>query len=270
MSSTATASAGSPPASADDTARFFTLALSLCAVALLPPVLARFGVLRGPPERYLAAAPLAVFSPTIAAVLASRAEAGREGSRAFFRQLRAWPKSPLWYALALTLPGLLFTAARAVYALLPGNHGGPWLYLPTEAQHVVGMLVVPVGEELGWRGFALPRLQRRYGPAKASALLGALWGLWHVPMFLASGASTTALLLLVPYFLGGSALFTWFYNRTGGSLPLAILLHVGAHLDAPGRYGSGDETPLVLMTLALLAVAPVLLFVDRAGLRREP
>lgn len=266
---TATTDTEPTRASADDTALYFLLAISISTVALLPAVLARLGVLPGPVEPYMAGAPIAVFSPTIAAVVASRVENRRDGVRALFRQLRSWPANPVWYVLALTLPGLVFAVGRAVYALVPGNDGGPWLYLPTEPQHVAAMLIVPVGEEIGWRGYALPRLQRRYGAAKAAVVLGLLWALWHVPMFIATGTTATALLILWPYFVGGSVMFAWFYNRTGGSLPLAILLHAGAHLDAPGRGGSGDPTPLVIMALALLALAPVLIFGDRLGRDRR-
>jgi membrane protease YdiL (CAAX protease family) len=256
-------------ATSDDTALFFLVAISLCTISLLPPALARLGVLPGPADQYMVAAPLAVFSPTIASVVAIRARAGREGVRAHFRQLRSWPSNPVWYALALALPGLVFLAGRAVYGLLPGDHGGPWFYFPTEAQHVAAMLIVPVGEEIGWRGFALPRMQRRYGAVKASVLLGLLWALWHVPMFLATGAARASYLSMGLYFVAGSVMFTWFYNRTNGSLPLAILLHVGAHLDAPGRGGE-DALPLTIQTLALAAFALVLILGDRRAFQRAP
>jgi membrane protease YdiL (CAAX protease family) len=253
----------------DDTALYFLVAISLCAVAFLPTVLAQLGVLPGPVDRYMVGAPLAVFSPTIASVVASRAQAGREGIRAHFLQLRSWPANPLWYVLALAMPGLVFLVGRGVYGLLPGNLGGPWFYFPTEAQHVAAMFIVPVAEEIGWRGFALPRMQRRYGAVKASLLLGLLWGLWHVPMFLATGAPSASFLWMGPYFVAGSVMFTWFYNRTGGSLPLAILLHVGAHLDAPGR-GGVESLPLMINTLALVALALVLILVDRRAFQRGP
>lgn len=253
--------ASSPPT---DTRRFFVIALSLCGVSLLLPCLARFGVLPGPPAGYMMLAPLAVFSPTIAGLLASRRESGRAGMRALLRGLKDWQVHPVWFLLALVLPGLIYTAARAAYALIPGNAGdAPWLGLPVNAQQVAGMILVPIGEEIGWRGYALPRLQRRHGSLRASLILGGLWSLWHIPMLIASGMALAPALLMLVSFLPGSLFFTWFYNRTGRSTLLAVLLHVGAHLDSPAHIVPETTTSLLLYTLGYFTVAAGLLLLDR-------
>jgi uncharacterized protein len=255
--------AQAPMSSGNDTARYFVWAYLLTWVPLLPPTLAKLGFLPGPVEQYMVLAPLAVFAPAIAALIASRREGGREGMRALLRGLRAWRVSPVWYLAALTLPGLVFLAGRGVYALIPGNAGGPWIYPATTAQQIAAMILVPIGEEIGWRGYALPRLQRRYGALRATAILGALWGVWHLPMFLTVGMTATMLLVMVPFFLAGNVMFTWFYNRTRGSLLLAVLLHVGTHLDNPHHALPGDITPLLIYTAAYVVVAALLLLVDR-------
>ena len=250
--------AQAPPA---DTTRYFALAISLSWVALIAPVLAELGVLEGAAEEYMALAPLAVFSPTIAAMIATRLEGGPV--RSVFAGLRAWRVGPKWYVLALTLPAIVYTAGRAVCELLPGVDGGPWFYPPVEPQHIAALVLVPLGEEIGWRGYALPRLIARHGSLRATWYLGALWGLWHLPMFLAVGMTPLALALAVPFFLAGNVMFTWLYQRTGGSLVMAVLLHMGLHLDNPHHAPPEFITPMVIMTLSYVVLAALLLGADR-------
>lgn len=245
---------------------FFAVALGLCWLSLLPACLARFGVLPGSPEQYMGLAPLAVFSPLIAGLIASRKEAGAEGMRSLMRGLKDWHVHPAWFLLALVLPGLVYTSARGLYALIPGNTGdAPWLGLPADAQQVAAMFLVPIGEEIGWRGYALPRLQARHGSIRASLILGALWALWHVPMLTASGMTLATGSLMLVSFLPGSLFFTWFYNRTGGSTLLAVLLHVGAHLDSPAHVTPTTTTSILLYTLGYFGVAAALVLLDRRG-----
>ena len=243
---------------------YFLLAFLLTWLSLLPPSLARAGVLPGAPESYMAGAPLAIFGPALAAGAAARREGGWAAVRAMLRGLRAWRVHPVWYVLALALPGLVYTAGRAAYGLIPGGDGGAWVYLPTRPEHVAGMILVPIGEEIGWRGFALPRLCARHGVLRATAYLGALWGLWHIPMFVVAGFSPAQAAEAVVYIAVGNVMFSWFYRRTGGSLLLAVLLHMGAHLDAPTHGGiPQSSTPLHILVGAFGAFAVALLVLDR-------
>lgn len=83
------------------------------------------------------------------------------------------------------------------------------------------------GEELGWRGYALPRLAARFGLARASLLLGVVWACWHVPQFYIADADTyhRSFLVWAPQVVAMSVAFAWLYARTGGSLLLVMLLH---------------------------------------------
>ncbi|MCB9598246.1 MAG: CPBP family intramembrane metalloprotease [Sandaracinaceae bacterium] len=248
---------------------YFALALSITTLALLPAVLAVAGVLSGSADDYMAGAPIAIFGPTIAACVASAREGGRAAVRKLLSGLGAGRVGPLWFFVALGLPTLAYLVARALYELLPGDDGGPWFWPPGDAQHVVGAVLVPIGEEIGWRGYALPRLIARFGPLRASLLLGGLWGVWHLPMFIAVGTTDPAYYaLMVPYFLAGSVMFTWLYQRTNGSLLLAVLLHVGAHLSNPGQ--SPELTPTAISTFAYVALALGLVAFDRPAFRRAP
>jgi membrane protease YdiL (CAAX protease family) len=248
---------------AGDTTFYFAVAIGITWLALLVPSLAALGVIEGAPASYMAGAPIAIFGPAIAAILAARREGGRPAVRAMLRGLRAWRVGPLWYVLALTLPGLVYAAGRAVYALVPGGEDAPWVGLPERPEHFAAMLLVPIGEEIGWRGFALPRLLARFGAWRATAILGAFWALWHLPMFLSTGSNASQVVEQMVFIALGNVMFTWFFLRTRGSLLLAVLLHVGAHLDSPTRALTTSSTPLHILTLAYLGVAIALVVFDR-------
>ena len=89
---------------------------------------------------------------------------------------------------------------------------------------LVGVILGPLWEEPGWRGFALPRLQAQYGPIVGSTLLGVVWAVWHAPGYF-GGWMASAFPALLVYCIGFSILATWVYNRTRGNIVLMILLH---------------------------------------------
>lgn len=259
----------SPSRGLAGTALFFALAFVVTWVPLIPPSLAALGAIDGPAEELMAGAPLAIFGPAIAAVVASRREGGWPRVRALLRGLLAWRVGPRWYLAALGLPTLTFLVGRAAYALVPGNEGGPWLWLPASGTAVLGALLVPIGEEIGWRGYALPRLIPRYGALGASLVLGLFWALWHLPMLISVGTTPIEMAIMLPYFLAGSVMFTWVYQRTGGSLLLAVLLHVGAHLSNTSQ-ATGELAPLTIATLSYLGLAALLVAFDRRTFGAAP
>lgn len=272
MSSAAKPTLGAPStsaAAANDTTFYFSVAFVLTWLPLAPPSLAALGSLPNAPEEYMAAAPLAVFSPAIAAILAARREGGWTAVRTMLRGLRAWRVSAIWFVLALTLPGLLYAAGRAIYGAMPGTDGGPWIYLPERPEHFAAILFVPLCEEIGWRGFALPRLIVRHGVRRANAYLGLLWALWHIPMFVSVGASMTQVLVALVLVAIGNTVYTWFFRRTGGSLLIAVLLHLGGHLDNPMHAVPASSTPLYILTSAYVVLAIALLVLDRRAFEAE-
>lgn len=140
-----------------------------------------------------------------------------ESLRMWARAIIHW-RVPLRYWLyALGLPALVYGSANLILA----SFGEPvqWSLigerlLPYATTFVVTMFLVGGQEEPGWRGYALPRLQARFSPMKATVILGAVWGVWHLPL--------GPLNMIVPFVL--AFFYTWLYNRTGSVL-LAILLH---------------------------------------------
>jgi membrane protease YdiL (CAAX protease family) len=155
-----------------------------------------------------------------------------EGKGAVKRLVRSIvkAKAPLvCYIVALLLPVALLGAAATISVLIGGAP------VPTRAQFsswpglvdkfIFMLLFVGLGEEPGWRGFAIPQLQKRLSPLAATMVLAPVWLLWHVPLFL-SGEFTPA--RAVPFavsLLGGALVLTWLYNRSGGSVLLPMLMH---------------------------------------------
>ncbi|MFO0561982.1 MAG: CPBP family intramembrane glutamic endopeptidase [Polyangiales bacterium] len=251
------------------TTRFFLWAYALTWLPQLPSVLARRGVIAGPPEKYLALAGLGALGPMIAAVIESAREDGREGVRALFRPMKRWSMAPYWYAVALLLPGALLAAGLAGYGLVTGRDPGPLLYPPIEPERIVAAALFPLGEEIGWRGYAQPRLTASRGPLAASAIIGALWAFWHLPMFDLAALPLRVMLSTLPMFIAGGVLFTWLYVRTGGSLLLAVLLHVGAHLNNSHRALPSNPVPAAVHTVMYVLFAIALLVLDRETFARS-
>jgi membrane protease YdiL (CAAX protease family) len=196
---------------------------------------------------------------------------GRRGLTELVSRLFLWRVGIRWYLVALLLiPGVgLMLAAVAVLAggrisALPG----PAYWRSTAGQHllvwVAGTLigaVVASGEELGWRGFALPRLQARHHPLVASLILGAVWGLWHFNGLLSGaggGHDVLDSLLFVGGTISASVIYTWLYNNTRGSVLIACLFHAAYDVTVvwvsavmPLPPGATRWGPVGLATIAL-------------------
>lgn len=173
------------------------------------------------------AAYVAIYMPTLAAIFLTGLESGTPGIRALFRRFLLWRVGLHWYLFALFGSVAIGLVAMALYAL-----GGGTLppFNPNYLAVVFLLIGGPLAEEMGWRGYALPRLQARFGGLPASILVGALWAVWHLPGFI-----WPSVLYNVPipftwfllFAVAWSILFTWLYNPTNGSLLLAFLFHLG-------------------------------------------
>lgn len=178
---------------------------------------------------YTGGAGLFVFGPSLAGVIVTAVVYGKEGLRNLWQRALRWRVSIVWWAIALFLPGLLTLVAIGINAFLGGKIPGftffrqEWYLAPVF--FLITMVGGPLGEEFGWRGFALPKLQDKWGPLLASLIIGTAWGLWHVPQFLLPGSlhAVIGIGLLPAYVVGEivlSIMMTWIYNKTGGSLLL--------------------------------------------------
>jgi membrane protease YdiL (CAAX protease family) len=174
---------------------------------------------------------IGTFGPMVAAVILTAREGGRAEVRSLLVRIVRWRVAPVWYGVAILGPLALTLAAIALHVALGGQTPGLGTLigaLPTVVFVSVYMLIfVALGEEVGWRGYALPALQARHGAFVASVMLGAMWALWHVPQFFNPAALYYDLpfVLFLAYLIPFSVLITWVFNSTGGSLLMAMLVH---------------------------------------------
>lgn len=224
------------------TAPFFLLAFALTWGLQIPGLLAREGMLPGDPASYLPLAALGLLGPLVAAIIVLSREGGRSAVAALFRPLLRYRVSPRFYVVALVPVALL---SVLLWLLNQAGRQGPVAYLPNAAGIVFG-LIASTAEELGWRGFALPRLSRRFGGFAASGLLGVLWYFWHFPMFIGQGVPLNLAPVMLLYFVGASLVLTWIYDGSGGSLLVVALAHLAAHLNNSHRALPGEVLPLVV------------------------
>jgi membrane protease YdiL (CAAX protease family) len=248
---------------------FFALAFAMTWAFAVPQALLT------PPDAEPAlfdVAQLGALGPAIAAVVMLYREAGRAGLREFFTRVIKWRFGLVWYLAILLVPLIWFGILPAIglyalrYGTLPAflgpSHGAPpwrdawWFFFYI-------LLIGGGQEELGWRGYALPKLQTRYSAAISSLILGIVWSLWHLPMLFVPGSSlhgvpfpVYAILLTAQTFV-----YTWLYNNTE-SILACVLYHTWSNFAAAYLTVNITDPMLALLMLAMqFGVVGVLLVV---------
>jgi membrane protease YdiL (CAAX protease family) len=201
----------------------------------------------------------------------------------------------LW-GIAVLGTAVLYLIGLGVHLVLGGDLP-PFIMLRDELNLIPLYLIMvvlmpwngPVGEEFGWRGFALPRLQNKYGPLAASLVIGTIWGIWHLPTFFAPQgvigaiAATVGMGFIIPYTLGtiaNSIFMTWLYNRSKASALIAgIVWHAAINFWAPvllsdsslvaaqkGTHLPTIASALYMTVLAVQVLAAVILTIMTKGM----
>jgi membrane protease YdiL (CAAX protease family) len=199
---------------------------------------------------------------------------GRKGDlRELLGRFLIWRVGIQWWAFALLFPIVPSVAALYLFDLL----GGPpvdWSRLPplytVVPMFVLFTIVAGIGEEFGWRGYLLPRLQTRHNALVSGLIVGVIWAIWHIPLFFLKGMSQNVMQLqagLLPALLGYSVLvivssiqFTWVFNNTRGSVLLAAVMHGanntwGGYIDVyRGHFGGAITFMAVSVLVSILIV----------------
>lgn len=166
--------------------------------------------------------------PTLAAVVVTLALREKDGIRNLFGPLFRLRAAPSWYVLVFVfwfgVAGLALGIGTLFGQPFPEIGGFPWWsLLPV----FVTMLLSNVWEEIGWRGFALPRLQEKYTDLAIVFIMGLLWSLWHLPLMLDPSSPMSGLPWYgeVIFSLSLTVLYTWLYRNTGRSLFFVSVFH---------------------------------------------
>jgi membrane protease YdiL (CAAX protease family) len=180
---------------------------------------------------------IATWSPNISAVIVLAFVLREEGGvRRLFRGWAKWRVSPWWYLAAFSPVALNF-ALSGLYLLIGGTPPGPEGRYSLPSLIVLAVTVIftgATGEELGWRGFALPRLQGRFSALTSSLLIGLWWALWHAPGWVimndipSLGYMASFILTLTAQ----SVFITWLVNNTGGSVLMATIFHYSVNISS--------------------------------------
>lgn len=239
--------------------RYFTLACAISWLGWLPQILGSRGIAPFDLPLFQLFLLLAAAGPLVAAILVARGLAPG-GGRWLLAPLGAWRARERWLAIAIALPLLLFALAALI------DRGGRGLALETSPRllGLVPLLLVNLiqngMEEIGWRGFALPQLQRATTPLVASLLVGLMWGVWHLPLFFIVGHpfQSEPFLLWLPGVVAQALIYTWLYNGARGSLLTVTLFHAMINTVGALLYvGSlGAVTVASLLVAGGLLVSP--------------
>jgi membrane protease YdiL (CAAX protease family) len=209
---------------------------------------------------------LGSFGPALSALVVAGVSEGPDGLRGLLSRLFIWRVGLRWYLVSLLLVPVVGLTIAIVYVLLNGLaaelpeaeywHSTLWQQILVWVAGIWLGLVIAPGEELGWRGYALPRLQARVHPLAASVLLGLLWGMWHFDGLISNTASEYGLVEVLGFLAGtisASVIYTWLFNNTRGSVLIASIFHAAYDIT-------------VIWVAAILPIPPSDMWIGLVGL----
>jgi len=208
---------------------------------------------------------LIAYGPLLSAVIVTAATEGPPGLQRLWARVTRWRVAPLWWLVAVSPLGIglvlflvlnLLTDKPIEFAQL-----GEVRFLPPLGIGALLLWVVTfgIGEEVGWRGFALPRLQRTHNALSATIVLTCLWAFWHLPQFFYLFDPAIAPGWVLGLF-AGALVFTWLFNSTGGSVLVLAVAHGCFNFISASNAGSGVLAAVISTVVMVWAVVVVLLY----------
>ena len=211
------------------------------------------------------------FGPSVAAIALVGVMGGRVGLNAWLARRLQWRGRWGWITLAFLAPLAVLAPAAALHMAIGG------VIPPSPAMGHIGLLIVnfglvfliggPLGEEFGWRGYALPVMQQHLGWRTSSLVVGGIWGVWHLPLFFIAGSSQNqgSIAAFFVLIVTTSVFYTWLYNRSEGSLLPVLALHTASNSwpsVVPILPSDADQRPY-LFVVGLVVIAAVWLLCRR-------
>jgi membrane protease YdiL (CAAX protease family) len=197
--------------------------------------------------------------PLLAALIVSAMIGGKAGVVALLRKFTIWRAGLRWYVIAFLLQPVLNLVAIYLNVLLGApapsvSSFGSWsALLGTFVIRLIDPFSGPVQEELGWRGFAQPRLQQRYSPLTANLILAVLVTIWHFQYIPTGGYEW----INIPGTIAVTIIYGWVYNATGGSMLLPFLMHVVEPLINANFIGV-YQTQYIMLRVSIFALTAVI------------
>jgi uncharacterized protein len=248
---------------------FYILAFGISWLGMISAVLASRGIAPFYRPYFLVLSIFFAIGPALAAVIMSQVAHGKTGVRDLLKGLTRWRVGVVWYIVAVLSPVLLLTVAQVVTKLLGLTVTIPVPQVNLSPYVIFGLGVNFLGntcEEIEWRGFALPRLQKRHNALIATLIVGTLWALWHLPLIFLAGPMSEYPFLWFISIVTDAFMYTWIYNSTKGSILLVALFH--GSLNIFGAFITG-VSPVVNALLNCVVAIVLIAVLGKVNLSRR-
>jgi len=248
---------------------FYILTFVISWIGLIPGVLVSRGVAQFDNPYVHLLGILFSIGPALAAVMMSQIIQGKAGVQNLLRALLKWRVGWVWYIVAMLGPIVIFIAGQFITKIMGLTVASSELasspFLLVSA--IFTVILSNTGEEIGWRGFALPHLQRRHNALVATLIVGLSWSLWHLPLvFLTDSPMAQSPFLWFISIVAVAFIYTWLYNSTQGSILLVALLHVSENLY--GAFITGVSPIAYALLNCVVAIILIAVF-GRTNLSRR-
>jgi membrane protease YdiL (CAAX protease family) len=223
---------------------------------------------------------LGTFAPSIVAVWLTFRAGGKGDLKKLLDRIGKWQVDIRFYLFAILYMAIVKLLVAILYRVIEGG----WPEFGKEAWYIMFIAIIfstPVqaGEEIGWRGFALPRLTEKFGLPLASLLLGLVWAVWHLPLFFVRGADKygQSFPLFVVQVIAVSVALGWLYWKTKGSLLLTMVMHaainntkdiVPSAVQGASNTFSISTSPVAWLTATLLLIFAIYFLIQMKNIRK--